>query len=89
MKDDAENKGHEKTEFMLTVNGVEEVWPHKTMTYQQAVDLAFPKAPHGGNIRYNVSWTKPDGQEGSLRPGSGPVDVVDQMILDVRNTDKS
>jgi len=80
---------HGKPDFQIVVNGVSEEWPHKNMNYEQAVKLAFPSAPHGGDIRYNVSWTKPDGQEGSLRPSSRPVDVVNEMIFDVRNTDKS
>lgn len=75
--------------FDIWVNGTAEVWPHKTMNYEQAVKLAFPNGPQGGNIRYSVSWTKPNGQEGSLRPGQSPVDVVDGMTFDVRNTDKS
>lgn len=80
---------HGKDHFHIVVNGVAEDWPHKKMNYEQAVKLAFPDGPHGGDIRYNVSWTKPDGQEGSLRPSSPPVDVVNDMIFDVRNTDKS
>lgn len=79
----------EKDSFDIVMNGVSEAWPHKKMNYEQAVKLAFPDGPTGGNIRYSVTWTKPDGQEGSLRPGSGNVDVVDHMIFDVRNTDKS
>jgi hypothetical protein len=75
--------------FKIIVNGTQADWDQPKMNYEQAVKLAFPSGPSGGDIRYNVSWTKPDGQEGSLRPGSPPVDVVNGMILDVRNTDKS
>jgi hypothetical protein len=81
--------GRGKDDFHIVVNGVAEDWPHKIMNYEQAVKLAFPDGPNGGDIRYNVSWTKPDGQEGSLRPSSKPVEVVNDMIFDVRNTDKS
>lgn len=79
----------EKDTFEIVVNGVSEEWPHKKINYEQAVKLAFPDGPTGGNIRYSVTWTKPNGEEGSLRRGSGNVDVVDGMIFDVRNTDKS
>ena len=72
----------------IFVNGTQESWPHRKISYDQAVKLAFPQGPFGGDIRYSVSWTKPDGQEGSLRPGHTVV-VVEQMIFDVRNTDKS
>jgi hypothetical protein len=72
----------------IFVNGTAEAWPHRKISYEQAVKLAFPHGPTGGDVRYSVSWTKPDGQEGSLRPGHS-VGVVEGMIFDVRNTDKS
>lgn len=74
--------------FHITVNGQAEVWHRRKISYEEAVKLAFPDGPSGGNVRYSVSWTKPDGQEGSLRPGRS-IDVVDGMMFDVRNTDKS
>ena len=78
---------HEVT-FHMAVNGQAEVWHHPKITYEQVVKLAFPDGPTGGDVRYSVSWTKPDGQEGSLRPGHS-TGVVDGMMFDVRNTDKS
>jgi hypothetical protein len=82
--------GHHPHEVGLdiTVNGVAEVWHQRRMTYEEAVKLAFPHGPTGGDVRYSVSWTKPDGQEGALRPGQS-VEVVERMSFDVRNTDKS
>jgi Multiubiquitin len=53
--------------FDISVNGTAEVWNEKKTNYEQAVKLAFPHGPTGGDIRSSVSWTKPDGQEGSLR----------------------
>jgi hypothetical protein len=83
-------QGHpDKTTFDIVVNGEAKTWDHKKINYEQIVKLAFPNGPTGGDIRYSVTWTKPDGTEGSLRPGQPPVDVVDEMIFDVRNTDKS
>lgn len=84
---DDKNKGH-KDEFTIHVNGTPEVWEHKKITFEQIVKLAFPNGPFGGDVRYNVSWTLPDGQEGSLRQGES-VDVINEMSFDVRNTDKS
>lgn len=92
--DDTEVHLHEGEHFYsqkvitIYVNGTEESWTHRKISYDQAVKLAFPHGPFGGDIRYSVSWTKPDGQEGSLRPGHSVV-VVEGMIFDVRNTDKS
>ena len=78
---------HEVT-FHIAVNGEAEVWHHHKISYEEAVKLAFPQGPFGGDVRYSVFCAKPDGQEGSLRP-SQAVQVVEGMMFDVRNTDKS
>jgi hypothetical protein len=77
-----------KLTFHIAVNGEAEVWHERKINYEQVVKLAFPHGPTGGDVKFSVSWTKPDGQEGSLRPGQS-VDVVEGMMFDVRNTDKS
>lgn len=87
-KNHNESHTHQLT-IQISVNGESELWHHRKINYEQVVKLAFPDGPTGRDIRYSVSWTKPDGQEGSLRPGSRPVDVVEGMMFDVRNTDKS
>ncbi len=93
-RDGAEVHVHEDEHFYsqkavtIFVNGTAETWTHRKISYEQAVKLAFPHGPFGGDVRYSVSWTKPDGQEGSLRPGHS-VAVIEGMIFDVRNTDKS
>lgn len=84
---DGSNEKKDK-DFEIFVNGTPEKWEHKKINYEQVVKLAFPDGPNGGNIRYSVTWTYPDGTEGSLRPG-GQVDVINEMKFDVRNTDKS
>src|ERR1039457_370204 len=48
------------------------------ITYEEVVKLAFPNGPLGGDVRYSVMWTKPDGQEGALRIGQNVV-VVNEM----------
>lgn len=88
MAENEQDHGKGKPSFDITVNGTPETWEHPKMNYQQAVHLAFPDGPFGGDVRYSVSWTKPDGQEGSIRQGQ-LVDVVNGMAFDVRNTDKS
>src|SRR6185312_6491721 len=73
-RDDTEVHLHNDEHFYsqkvvtIFVNGTPESWTHRKITYDQAVKLAFPNGPFGGDVRYSVSWTKPDGQEGSLRP---------------------
>lgn len=78
----------ERLGYTIVVNGDPEYWRADQITYDEVVHLAFPDGPFGGNIRYNVLWTKPDGQEGALRRGHR-VTVVEGMSFDVRNTDKS
>ncbi len=85
--EDAKRGRHEPS-FNIAVNGEAEVWHERKISYEQVVKLAFPHGPTGGDVRYSVSWTKPDGREGSLRPGHS-VEVVEGMKFDVRNTDKS
>ena len=85
---DQEHDHGRNPSFNIKVNGTPETWEHPNMNYEQAVHLAFPHGPFGGDVRYSVSWTKPNGQEGSLRQGQH-VDVVTGMTFDVRNTDKS
>jgi hypothetical protein len=63
-------------------------WDRPKISYDEVVKLAFPNGPFGGDVRYSVMWTKPDGQEGALRIGQS-VMVVNEMTFDVRNADKS
>lgn len=64
------------------------VWERSQISYDELVKLAFPNGPFEGNVRYSITWTRPDGSEGAVLKG-GRVKVVDGMKFDVRNTDKS
>jgi hypothetical protein len=83
-----EHRGDHEITFHIFVNGTPDEWHHHKISYEEVVQLAFPKGPHGGDVRYSVSWTRPDGEEGSLRPDHA-THVVEGMSFDVRNTDKS
>jgi hypothetical protein len=72
----------------IYVNTTPVVWDHPQISYDQLVKLAFPEGPFEGQVRYSITWTKPDGSEGALLKG-GTVKIVDGMQFDVRNTDKS
>jgi hypothetical protein len=73
---------------MIYVNTEAVVWNRPQISYDELVKLAFPDGPVNGNVRYTITWTKPDGSEGAVLKG-GKVKVVDGMKFDVRNTDKS
>lgn len=79
---------HREVTFHFTVNGEAKTWHHHRIDYDEVVKLAFPDEATGNEVRYSVTWKKPNGHEGSLRPGQA-VDVVDKMIFHVRNTYKS
>lgn len=77
-----------KPDVTIYVNTDPFPWDRPKITYEEVVKLAFPNGPFGGDVRYSVMWTKPDGQEGALRIGQS-VTVVNDMTFDVRNADKS
>ena len=72
----------------IYVNTDPVVWDRPQISYDELVKLAFPQGPFDGNVRYSITWAKPDGSEGALLKG-GNIKVVDGMKFDVRNTDKS
>lgn len=72
----------------IFVNTEKVLWNRPQISYDELVKLAFPDGPFNGNVRYTITWTKPDGSEGAVLKG-GKVKVVDGMKFDVRNTDKS
>lgn len=78
----------ERTGTTIYVNTDPVDWVRPQVSYEELVKLAFPDGPFDGNVRYSVTWTKPDGSEGAVLRG-GKVRVVEGMKFDVRNTDKS
>jgi hypothetical protein len=72
----------------IYVNTDPVVWDRPQISYEELVKLAFADGPFDGNVRYSITWAKPDGSEGAVLKG-GKVKVVDGMKFDVRNTDKS
>jgi hypothetical protein len=87
-EDEHFHSGPPKPEVTIYVNTEPFPWERPKITYEEVVKLAFPHRPFGGDVKYAVMWTKPDGQEGALRVGQS-VAVVNEMVLDVRNADKS
>lgn len=78
---------HQKgTEIFVNTDPV--IWEKPQISYDELVRLAFPAGPFDGNVRYSITWTKPDGHEGGLLKGEH-MKVVEGIRFDVRNTDKS
>ena len=60
------------------------------VTYEEVVDLAFPKLPYGKNTQTRVTYRRgPRGNpEGRLKPGDS-IKIREGMIFDVTATDRS
>lgn len=78
----------EPASITIYVNTDPVAWDRPQIDYDELVKLAFPDGPFDSNVRYSITWTKPDGSEGAVLKG-GRVKVVEGMKFDVRNTDKS
>ncbi|WP_247394656.1 multiubiquitin domain-containing protein [Ralstonia pseudosolanacearum] len=74
--------------FTIVVNGEQKVIHQKHLSFQEVCEIAFPQGPFGENIRYTVTYTYPDGREGSMTKGS-TVEVENGMVFYVGNTDRS
>lgn len=72
----------------VIVNGEQKETNHDHLTFHQVCELGFPNGPFGDNVTYTVSFTYPDGTEGTMVKGES-VKVKNGMIFNVGNTDKS
>jgi hypothetical protein len=79
---------HDHVTYHIIVNGEQKEVPHRELSFHQVVELAFPGGPFGDKITYTVSFTYPDGRDGSIVKGQS-VKIVDGMIFNVGNTDQS
>ena len=75
-------------EHNVIVNGEQKETKHDPLSFHQVCELAFPNGPFGDTVMYTVSFTYPDGTEGTMVKGE-LVKVKNGMIFNVGNTDKS
>lgn len=85
MSSDNPGQGHDKS-YTIVVNGTAEVWADHRITYEQAVQLAFPGGP--ADLLYTVSYANPHGKDGTLAPGQ-ETGVKDGMSFNVGKTNRS
>lgn len=85
MSSDNQGQGHDKG-YAIVVNGTSEVWTDHDITYEQAVQLAFPGGP--ADLLYTVSYANLHGKDGTLAPGQ-ETKVKDGMIFNVGKTNRS
>lgn len=74
----------------IIVNTRAKPWTKRKISFEEVVALAFPTPPPGQQIVYTVGFFDgpPGRPEGSLTEGES-VRVRDQMVFDVKFTDKS
>jgi hypothetical protein len=76
-------------QFTVIVNGRPKKEGSPTLTYDQAIALAYgDNPPSGPTVEITVSW-RHGNESGTLTEGGPAVDVQDGMKLDVTPTDKS
>ncbi|MDO8513103.1 MAG: multiubiquitin domain-containing protein [bacterium] len=87
-EDKHEGQGNEKP-VTIIVNGREEQFTGKRITFQQVIELAFGTYEDNENIVYTVSYSKGDNpDEGTMVKGD-EVKVKKEMIFNATRTDKS
>ena len=83
-------KPHGPKPVTIVVNGEPHEVPKDEITFAEVVALAYPEGPQGPNIIYSVTYRKgPDHKSKGILAEGGSVKVKDDMIFDVRVTDKS
>lgn len=76
-------------EITIVVNGRLRAVSAKDLSFDDAVELAYPGGPRADNWVYTVGYRRAQGDKsGSLAAGD-IVKVKDGMVLDVTQTDKS
>ena len=80
----------EVKDYKIIVIAREKVWLEKSISFEQAVVLAFGIFKENANTSYTVTYSRGEGNkpEGSMVQGD-VVKVKDKMIFNVTATDKS
>lgn len=88
-KNNNEAPGQNK-EVNIVVNGTQEVWGEKKISFRELVNIAFPATPTNPDTIYTVTYSKgpDDNSQGSLVDGR-EVRVKEGMIFNVTQTNKS
>lgn len=81
---------YSEKDFTIIVNGRKKVVTTKELSFKQIVALAFNPVPTGPNILFTITYEHGPhaNPEGTLMEGAS-VKIKDEMIFNVRQTDKS
>lgn len=81
----AQAPGQNKS-YEIVVNGKQRTVTEKSISYDQAVRIAFPEGPF--DFLYTVAYANPHGKDGTLAPGQD-TNVKDGMSFNVVKTNRS
>lgn len=79
---------HQHKVYQIIVNGEQKEVTKKHLTFQDVCELAFPEGPFADTVVYTVTFSFPDGTEGSMVKHES-VKIENGVIFHVGNTDKS
>ncbi len=74
--------------YNITINADAVTVHQARLSFDEVCRLAFPAGPFGPKIRYTVTYSLPDGHEGSMVQGD-TIEVLDGEVFYVGNTDRS
>lgn len=82
------NHEHHHKAHLIIVNGEQKEVAKSHLTFHEVCELAFPDGPFTDKIVYTVTFSYPDGTEGSMVKHES-VEIKDGVIFHVGNTDQS
>lgn len=90
MSTDKENDKPEKP-ITVIVNGTEYTVPDETVTFEEAVEIAFPGHPNNPDIVFSVTFEKADSKphQGTLAAGGKVTVKKHGTVFDVTQTNRS
>ena len=74
--------------YHVIVNGEQKQIQKKQLSFHEVCELAFPHGPFNENVIYTVSFSYPDGTDGSMVKHEF-LEINNGIIFHVGNTDKS
>lgn len=78
----------QNTTSMIVINGRQREVSGQSISYSQAVQLAFPDDQANETIEYTVAYANPHGKDGTLVNGQD-VHIKEGMIFNVSKTNRS
>lgn len=79
---------HEDNQIKIIVNGRERSVHKGSITYENLVEIQFPGEPITGDLIYTITYSIPNGKDGTLTPGHH-TKAHPNMIFHVEKSNRS